>query len=358
MDTKPFKPLYDGDGPFSSAYLPTPGNEADAAHRIELTWRELREDLAGQGAPEPDLRAIDGAVCGPAATSAGHGSEAGLAIFASQGTVVLDRELSAHPVTPRATFGDLPDAVTLLAQLPDLGNYLVVHTDREGAQIELHARGRREPEQSEQVKGRTYPVSKNTSGDWRQDRRQRTVQNTWRANARDIAWRVGEIAARHGVDLIAVNGDVRARTMLRDELGASWHDRVVDAADGAERVAAEFECAWRAEVVDHFAGDLANGTAVDGLTATVDALRTGDVATLLVRHDAPDTGAPVWWGPEPGQLTLHPRELEDLRANRIKRGRAADVLIRALVQTDGELLLCSGAEPGPSGVAGAILRRG
>jgi hypothetical protein len=62
MDTKPFKPLYDGDGPFSSAYLPTPGNEADAAHRIELTWRELREDLAGQGAPEADLRAIDEAV--------------------------------------------------------------------------------------------------------------------------------------------------------------------------------------------------------------------------------------------------------------------------------------------------------
>jgi hypothetical protein len=368
MDTRIFKPLYDAAGPGTSVYLPTPRNERDAAHKIELEWRSLRAELAGQGAPEADLRAIDTVV----GTDRGLDTPRGQAIFATDGAVVLSRELSVPPAAPRGRFDDLPDGVPLLAQTPDLGDYLLVLVDRQEAEIELRSREHGAAARDEHVRGRDRPLTKVSSGDWRQDHRQRKAENTWKANARDVAARVKELAGAYDVELIAVCGDVRARTLLMEQLGALGRSRAVElpttgfppGADrahahvAAERIAARCEYDRRAAVLDRYRQGLANGTAAGGLDAVVDALRSGEVATLLLRYDAPEADAPVWWGPDPGQLTLHARELEGTRAPRIKRGRAADVLIRALIQTDGDLLMYSGAEPGPDGVAGAVLRRG
>lgn len=358
MDTRAFKPLYDGEGPWTSVYLPTSRDETNAAHKIDLEWRALREQLARDGAPEEDLRALDGAV----GADRGLDRPSGQAVFAAGGTVVLSRELTVPPPAPRAVFGDLPDAVPLLAQTPDLGRYLVVLVGREEALIELRTLGRDDAARDEHVRGRSRQL----------DRGRRQVENTWKANAREEAARVKDIAATYGVDLIAVGGDAHARSLLIDQLGTLGRTRCVELPSAglppgadtahayieAERMAAQREYELRAAVLEHYRNGLRGGTAVSGLEAVVEALRQGDVAGLLLRHDADEADAPVWWGPEPGQLTLRPRELEGTRAPRVKRGRAADVLIRALVQTDGELLLHSGAEPGPEGVAGAILRRG
>jgi hypothetical protein len=368
MDTVPFKSLYDGDGPWTSVYLPTARNETDAAHKIELRWRELRERLAGDGAPEADLRAIDETVGSDRGLNHPHGQ----AIFASEGAVVFQRELSAAGTTAHACHADLPDALPLLAQTPDLGDYLVVFADRQNSTIELHARGPHGEEHDEHVRGRDKPLTKVSSGDWQQNHRQHRAENTWKANARDLAGRVEEIAAAHDVDLIAIAGDVRARTLLHDQLHRAWRSRAAivpnagfpPGADSshtqieAERMAAEFEQAWRSNVLDRYAAGLAAGTAVQGLEAVVEALRSGEVDTLLLRPHADEADAPLWWGPEPSQLSLHPRELEGTRAPRIKRARAADALVRTLVRTDGDLLLFANAEPGPQGLTGAILRRG
>lgn len=365
MDTSFLKPLYRRRGPWCSVYLSTARDETRAEHEIELRWRELRGRLAELGAAERDLRAIDGEVGSDRGLPKPHGQ----AIFAAHGDVALMRELRAPLAVSHAAFGELPDLVPLLAETQDLGPYLVVFADRGGADVELHGSGHRPAD--ERVDGPAHVLAKGASGDWRQDRHQRRAENSWQDNARAVAARVEQIAEECAAAMIALSGDARVRAAVLAELGPSWRARAVELpgsdAPGADteavrrqaaRSAAEFEQAWRADMVDRYANGLAHEKAVEGLEASVESLRNGDVDTLLVRHGLPEAAAPVWWGPEPGQLAVHAEQLQGTRAPQVRRGRAVDALIRATTLEGGGLLLLSGAEPGPSETAGAILRRG
>lgn len=366
MDISFLKPLYDRPGPWCSVYLPTARDQASAAHEIELRWRELRDRLAELGADEDDLRAIDQEVGSDRGVPGAHGQ----ALFAAHGSVALVREMCPPVTGSRAVFGQLPDLVPLLAQAPDVGPYLVVFADRAGADVEV-----REDcsgtSTHEHVDETAHLVSDTTRGTLGQDHHQRRAEHAWQDNARAIAARVQQIAGEHGAGMIALSGDVRMRTTVFDELGPGWRPRTVEVegsdASGADadvvrqraaRAAAEFEQAWRSDLTDRYAAGLANDKAVEGLESTVESLRAGDVDSLLVRYGTPDAGAPVWWGPEVGQLAVHPDELEATHASHARRGRAVDALIRAAALEGGDLLMFSGGEPGPRSAVGAILRRG
>lgn len=364
METSFLKPLYDRRGPWCSVYLSTRRDETSAEREIELRWRDLRGRLAELGAREGDLRAIDGEVGSDRGLPHPHGQ----AIFASHGEVALVRELRTPVTDSRAVYGELPDLVPMLAGARDLGPYLLVFADRGGADVEVHGG----PEHSgERVDGPAPALSKTSPGDWRQDRNQRRAENAWQDNARAVAARIEQIADTCKAGVIALSGDARMRSAVHAELGPRWRRRAVELpgsdAPGSDteavrreaaRAAAEFEQTWRAEVVDRYCTGLANAKAVEGLEASVDSLRKEEVDTLLVRHDAPEAAAPVWWGPEPGQLAVRPEELEATRAPQVKRARAVDALIRAATLEGGDLLLLAGSEPGPREAAGAILRRG
>jgi hypothetical protein len=356
MDTSFLKPLYDRRGPWCSVYLPTARNEISAEHEIELRWRDLRGRLAEIGAPAADLRAIDAEVGTDRSVPGPHGQ----AIFAARGEVALVRELHAPVTEVRAVFGELPDLVPLLARTRDLGPHLLVFADRSGADVEVHG-------------GRPGPTDERVDapGDRRQDRRQRRAENSVQDSAKAVAARLEQIAGEQAAGVLALSGESRMRAAVLAELGPLWRPRTVELpgsdAPGADtesvrrqaaRAAAEFEQAWRAGMVDRYAAGLAKGKAVEGLEAVVASLRSGEVDTLLVRQDAADSGAPVWWGPEPGQLAVRPDELDATHAPEVRRGRGVDALIRAAALEDGGLLLFSGGEPGPGGAAGAILRRG
>lgn len=366
MDISFLKPLYDRPGPWCSVYLPTEREGTSAEHRTELRWRELRDQLAELGADEQDLRAIDTEV-GSDRSMAGL---RGQALFASHGEVALVREMCPPVTRPRAVLGELPDLVPLLAQTPDVGPYVIVFADSAGADVEVREDYGANPGR-EHVDGPARPLKKETHGDAGQDREQRRAENALHDNARAIAARVEEIAGEHHAGMIALSGDVHMRANVLEELGPGWRPRTVEVdgsdAPGADaegvrqragRAAAELEQAWRSELTDRYAAGLANDKAVEGLEGTVESLRAGDVDALLVRYDTPDAGAPVWWGPERGQLAVHPEEIDSTRAPQVKRGRAVDALIRTAALEDGDLLMFSGAEPGPRGAVGAILRRG
>jgi hypothetical protein len=365
MDISFLKPLYDSRGPWCSVYLSTARDQNLAERQIELRWRELRGQLAELGAEDQDLRAIDGEVGSDRGVPGQHGQ----AIFAAHGSVALVRELRAPMTTSRAVYGELPDLVPLLAGSRDLGPHLLVFADHAGGDVEVFGSGSKPA--SERVDGPAETRTKASAGDRRQDREQRHAENTWQDNAKALAARVERIAGEHAAGMIALSGDPSMRAAVLDELGPLWRTRAMELAGSdapgadadavrvrAARAAAEFEQAWRAGVVDRYASGLANRKAVEGLEASVESLRSGDVDTLLVRHDAAESGAPMWWGPEPGQLAVHPEELEATRAPQVMRGHAVDALIRATVLEDGDLLLFSGSEPGPRAAAGAILRRG
>lgn len=364
MDVGFLETLYDRSGPCACVYLNTDRANASADHMIALRWRELRGRLEGQGTDFRTLGALDEAV----GSDRGRPSPHGQAIFAADGELLLREELRATTTPDRATLAEIPDVMPLLAQYPDIPAHVLVAVDRTGADIEVMtsggvcSRGR--------VRGADHPVRKVGTGDWNQPRYQRRAENTWDANARSAAKTVEWVAASHHAAMIAVVGDVRARTLLVEHLDPVWRPRTVvleGPADGdhaarervrdeAAVIASEFEEAARAQVRDRFARALADGGAVEGLAPTVEAMRSGAVDTLLLRYGDEEAEAPAWWGPEPGQLAVRPVELADVRARQTHRGRAADVLVRALVRMRGRLLVVSKGEPGPARGVGAVLR--
>ena len=364
MDVGFLKTLYDRPGPCACVYLNTDRADASADHMIELRWRALRARLEEEGIDFRTLGALDAAV----GTDRGLPSPHGQAIFAADGQVLLQEELRASTTPDRATLAEVPDVMPLLAQYPDIPAHVLVVVDRTGADIEVLtsggvcSRGR--------VRGADHPVTKVGSGDWNQPRYQRRAENTWDANARSAAKTVERVAASHHAAMIAVAGDVRARTLLLEHLDPVWRPRAValdSAADGdraarervrdeAAVIAAEFEEVARAQLRERFARGLADGGAVEGLEPTVEAMRTGAVDTLLLRYGDEEAEAPTWWGPEPGQLAVRSTELADVRAQQTRRDRAADVLVRALVRMRGRLLVVAKGEPGPAAGVGAVLR--
>jgi len=363
MDVGFLETLYHRAGPCACVYLNA--DRAPAAdHMIDLRWRELRARLEQQGADFRTLGALDEAV----GSDPGQPSPHGQALFAADGKVLLQEGLRVPTTADRATLAEVPDVMPLLAQYPDIPAHVLVVVDCTGADIEVLnsggvcSRGR--------VRGADYPVSKIGTGDWNQPRYQRRAENTWDANARSTAKTVEWVAASHHAAMIAVAGDVRARTLLVEHLDPVWRPRAAvlesaqDGANGARErsrdeaavIAAEFEEAARAQVRERFARGLTDGAAVEGLAPTVEAMRTGVVDTLLLRYGDEESEAPTWWGPEPGQLAVRSGELADVRAQQARRDRAADVLVRALVRMRGRLLVVAKGEPGPVRGVGAVLR--
>ena len=365
MELGHLKALYDSPGPFASVYLATDRADPEAEHAIELRWRQLRGRLAADGADEPTLAAIDAAVGSDRGRPAPHGQ----AIFAAGGSVLLQEELRVPTVLDRARYGQLPDVLPLLAQAPDFSSYLLVFADRTGADVEVHDGSG--ADERDRVEGSArWPLRKVHNGDWHEAHFQREVEQTWQANAKQEADRVRQIARSHRAELIAVSGDARARSMLLEHLGPDWNARTValpagGRAGGSDReqarraamvAAAQEEESVRAQVRDHYASRLANGGAVDGLIPTTEALRRGEVDTLLLRYGSPEVDAWMWWGPQPGQLAAHPEELTDMRSPQTRRDKAGDVLLRAAVQSGSRVLVLAGGEPGPERGVGAVLR--
>jgi hypothetical protein len=363
MDVGFLEPLYEQPGPCACVYLGTECADA-AEHMIELRWQQLRGRLEERGTDFRTLGAIDTIV----GSDRGLPSPRGQAIFAARGEVLLQEELRSPSVPDRATLAQVPDVMPLLAQHPDIPAHVLVLADRTAAAVEVHTTAGISAR--EEVQGADHPAANFEAGDWNQPCYQPRAENTWDANARSTAKTVERIAAAHHAAMIAVAGDVRARTLLLEHLDPVWRYRAV-AVDGEPRsggadlervrgeamtAAAEFEQTARAQVRERFAHGLAAGGAVEGLEPTVDALRSGTVDTLLLRYGSAEAEAPAWWGPEPGQLAVHPEELAEVRSQQTRRDRAADVLVRALVWMRGRLLVVSKDEPGPESCVGALLR--
>jgi hypothetical protein len=365
MDARSLKGLYEHSGPFASVYLDTQRTDAQAAQAIELRWRQLRRQLAADGADEPTLRALDGAV----GSDRGLPAPKGQAIFASNGEIVLTEELRIPPAADQACFTRLPHVLPLLAQWEDFPPYLLVATDRAGADLEVRLPAG--PRVSAQVEGETDELHKAAfGGSYVEARHQRRVENQWERNAREVTRQIEELGTRYRVGMIVLTGDVRARSLIREQLGPAWRDKVVELPTGgraegtdqqlaeaaAQAVVAEAEAAVRAEVRRRFERSEAHGEAVHGLDPTVEALRRAQVDTLIMADSAADGAAKLWWSPEPPMIATNRQELTAGGATEVYQDQAADVLIRAVADTAAQLMVVSGGEPAPPEGIGAILR--
>lgn len=352
------RPLYEGTGDYASVYLDASRTSEDAAELVALRWRAAREHLADGGADQATLGALEELV-----TSQEH-SVPGLAAFAQHGEVAFTAALPRPPRREISRYARLPHVMPLLAQLPPLVPQLHVRADRSGGEVvALRPRG---GTTEERVNGPGWPVHKASLGGWSEARYQRSAEEAWAENAKQLAKTVTAAAAQTGAELIVVAGDTRARSLLLDHLSTPLResavivDREVDASSemllevAQETTKARAEEATRSRL-DEFRSKAARGRTAEGLAPTIAALRAGQASEVLIADD-PSSTARAWVGPQPADVAVSSHELAERGVDQTVADRADAAVVRAAAATGAELLLVPEGEQAPRGGIGALLR--
>src|SRR5205807_2078727 len=199
-----------GGGPFLTVYLTTEAAVENAAQRSELRWKDLRNELAAQGADEHSLAAVD-----PLVADAHLEGEC-LAMIADRKGLLHVAHEPDPPARDVGRWGPLPMIGPLLEWRQSQVPHVVALVDRAGADVFMFR-----PDGGDkhvEVVGDDDPIHKAKGGGWSQKRYQRRAENTWEANAADVANELAELTDKEQPHLIVVGGDVRAVEMLKEHL--------------------------------------------------------------------------------------------------------------------------------------------
>lgn len=358
--------VYQHTGPFVTAYLDVTRSTESGGHEVSLRWRDVRRDLAEQGADEAILAALDEQIDADLGTPGPHG----LVLVASGRTVCFADRLHRPPAASHGSFAPLPHLMPYLAQRATDLPHVVVVTDRTGADV-LAVRTDGDTT-NRTVDGRTqYPVHRTATADWSERHFQLRVENTWQANARDVAAAAGRIVNESGAKLVVVAGDVRARHMVADELRSALPPgmpiaiveeggRAAGSSDAALEAAVHdqvLRAAWRErhEVLEHLQQNLGRREyAVAGVADVATALRMAQVDTVVISDD-PSSTSRAWYGSTPTEFG--PAGSEDTATEEpVGHDRFDAALVRAAVATGARLLVTPGAHEYLTEGIGALLR--
>jgi len=359
--------LYERRPPFATVYLDTTRSNADAAHAIDLRWKEQRHTLAEHGADEATLAALDAAAGQDRGVPGPHGQ----ALVAAGGEVLLERVLPAPPRRELAQWGPLPHLMPMLAQLAESVPYVLVRCDRVGADIEAYGAFGQQTN-SKEVEGGTLHIRKVKPGGWAHKHYQQRSENLWDHNAQQVAEETDRIVRESGARVLAVTGDVRAREALTGHLGPRSRAMLaeLDASgrgagtsddalrEALERLLSEVSVRDRQATLADFAEQRGrHGRAVEGLADTVQALQRAQVDTLVLLDD-PSSTATLYIGDSPEQLALRPEDLSTLAIDEPRQERADAALVRAAAGTGAALLVVprGGNDASIAGGVGALLR--
>jgi hypothetical protein len=351
-----------GEAGYVSVYLDTTPADGSARAELALRWRDARGALAADGADEATLDVI-----GDAVTAREHGT-GGHAAFARAGRLLLSRPLPEPPRQEISRYAPLPHVMPLLAQQPPDVPHVRIAASHAGGQV-LAFTVSAAPAEVSDVRGEDWPVHKvRTGGEWAQAHLQRSVEETWAHNAREIAEVAVREAARVRAEFVVVGGDVRERSMVTDLLPPSLRekavlvDREVGADSAAFARAAEAQAARLGleasrDRLDEFRERISSagtGRAAEGLDATLTALRDGLAAELLIADDR-SSAALAWIGPGLTDAATRPEQLAQRGIGTPVRDRADAAMARAAAGTGAALFFLppgSGLRDG----AGALLR--
>ena len=361
MDLDFLRPLYDGTGGYVSVYLDTSRDHENAAHEIEVRWADARERLASAGADAATLDVLGAAFADP------EGGTPGRAAFGRGGRVLLTEGLPAVPRREIARLAPLPHVMPLLAQRAPRVPHLRVTARHDGGEVVTVSAAGTSAE--EEVIGTGWPVHKVSSGGWSQLRYQRSTEEAWETNAKELAERITAESGRIGAELILLAGDPVARSLVQRQLGSGLAARTVliehevpaesDAAGrAATQAIADYVAQRSRERFEHWRNQQAHGHGVAGLPATMAALRDGAVAELLLA-DHPESTDTAWIGPSGTDLAVSAAELADRGVTNPVTDRADAALARALATTSAQLYFLPGPEAdeaGPDGGICALLR--
>ncbi|HST47377.1 Vms1/Ankzf1 family peptidyl-tRNA hydrolase [Jatrophihabitans sp.] len=357
--------LYSHPGPFASVYLDATRASESGSTEVELRWRALRGQLAEAGADDKTLQAID-EVAGAHAEIAGrHGQF----VVAADGEVLLDEPTRRPPLRELARWAPLPHVLPYLVDRSTQIPHLTVLIDRTGADVhtvldDLHS------EQTSVAGGTEYPLRKTGRDVWNERVFQNRVDNAWETNSKEVAQAIVHNLPSQ-VQVVLLAGDVRARTLVSEELAKVLPQRVGvrqlehgARAEGASREALDAEV--RSALLHHLWAErhdvLArlqqavgrHDYAVTGIPAVLDALRKAQVDTLVLSDD-PSSTASCAIGPEP-LLLGSDMELSDLGVTEIRHERLDAALVRALAGSGAGLVITPGGHQYVEQGIAALLR--
>ena len=366
MDVSFLERVFAAPGPYATVCADVTHNTENADAEVELRVRAITEKLTEQGAPEPVVTAVRDRLL-----EANDGGEAGTLrgralVVASDGSVVLDDVLADRPRQELADWAPQPDLLPVLGQLAGRIPHVVVIADRVGADISVASLPGK-PVQETEVDGTTLHLHRVQVGGWAHLRYQHRAENQWTANMDKVAEQIASIARRQQPRFVLLAGEVRARQILADRASGVWSDLVVSIDEGGRPEGADREVVQErasqlvdehaareiADVVEKVEAAGAHGLAVTGTEAVVDALRKGQVETLVLADDPEDEKLLV--GEEPLALGVNQHDMDALgtHGSVVPHDRA---LIAAAVATSAGVVVAPRAALPDGAPVAAVLR--
>jgi release factor family 2 len=367
VDVSFLAPVFAAPAPYATVCADVTHVTENADTELELRVRATAARLTEQGAPEGVVEAVrsrllEGNDGGDAGTLRGRAL-----VVASDGSVVLDLALVDAPRREIAEWSPHPDLLPVLRQLPGRIPHIVVLTDRVGADITYVGVGG-EAEVEKSVEGDAFQIRKFPGGGWAQHRYQHNTENKWIHNAEGVATEISSMVRRLSPRFVLVAGDVRARQILTDRASDLWSDLIVSMdeggrAAGADRepvdareaeLVAEHEARAIAEVVEQVEAASAHGLSLTGTALVVEALRKGQVETLVLADEQDDEK--LFVGGSPLELGVNQADLDALGAQETHPVPGDRALLAAAVASSAAVVvLPRAAMPGDIPVA-AVLR--
>jgi peptide subunit release factor 1 (eRF1) len=364
MDARTLSKLYALDGPFVTVYLNTRGDTEDAATQLETRWKNILRELGEQG--------IDAATTQALSQARGDHTNGGTRVLvAAHGTVQLALSLPQPPPTDHEiTVGPLPRLVPLADALALHLPHLVVLADRTGAEVLAYTSGPEPAEQATSDNDR-FPQRKTHAGGWAAKRYDNDVEETWEQSARDVAALIDRLARDIDARVVIASGDDRALQLIAQHLPTNLADRFTTIGGGgrhqdgsdeliaqevlktlADRVAAD-----TVELLETFSQERGqHDRAADGVAPTIEALRKGQVRTLILT-DARDTDRRGYGGSDATHLAESTPDLDAMGVTAYHEAPLDELLLRAAWGTGADVqFVTGGVEQSPAAGIGALLR--
>jgi release factor family 2 len=356
-------------GGFASVCLDVSRATEDADQRLRLRWKAVVRQLRSDGAPDSLIDRIAERVLEPT----GHGGELSRFVIATEDDVLLDT------VLPRAVtqaddghFGPLPHLLPLVRVWATMSPYVLVKVDHTGADIvSVDASGLdAEVWRSE---GGHDVIHKVPGGGWSHRRYQSRVEDSWERNVEQVVKNLDTIVASHVGGPVFLVGEPYARSVVQATATGRLAERLIDLGHGS-RAAGSSDKNVEQLIGDHLAAArratkerrLArlseqsarpDGAAAMSLDDVLSALREAAVEALILvdRPEASESSDVLWTGPQPLAIGRSEQDVKGLGVDEVYADRLGEVLLRALIETDGDLeLLDEPSESVPDGVGGLL----
>lgn len=355
------RPAADAYGDVATAYVDVSRTEAQGAEEVELRARNVSKELLELGADQSLVERVTSRL----GDETGHGGEVARVLVAHRDALVTDVVIDGT-IESHSHHGPIAHLLELARAMADSVRYAVVLTDHTGADITLaDTLGPGEVEL--QSEGDHEVLHKVGGGGWSHRRWQSRVEDSWDRNAETVARDLDGIVRKHDPEVVLLAGDEYACSRVRETVAGHVAERLELIEHGSRAAGASDErmeedvaaavqrCRTRRidAVLDRLGA--AEGRKAVGPGETLDALRRGEVETLILLDGALD-GREAAVGPDPLHLGHTTDEVRSLGVDDPATDRLDEVLVRAAIGQDADLLaLHAPVGALPDGV-GAVLR--